>query len=133
MKTEVIKRTKTMKSVNSPGQDIVQVAKDVYIQVGNIKSTLDISIVPMDDFEIVFGQTWLRAKRCLINSHDEQLVFVKNEGWELVKASRGNLAAVQVLSAMRMRKAVNTLTFRGSMLPSPKKRQADRERNLLGR
>ena len=132
LKTEVI-NTKTLKTVNCPSKDIVQVAKDIHIQVGNVKSTLDISVVPMDNFEIVFGQTWLRANRCLINLHDEQLVFLKNEGWELVKASRGNLAAVQVLSAMRMRKAVNTLTFRGSMLPSPKKRQADRERNLLGR
>ena len=32
-------------------------------------SILDISIVPMDDFKIVFGQTWLRANMCLINSH----------------------------------------------------------------
>ena len=50
-----------------------------------------------------------------------------------MKANKGGLATVQVLSTMQMRKVVNTLTFKGSMLPSPRKIQADRERNLLGR
>ena len=115
LKTEFI-NTKSFKTMNYPGKDIVQVANDIHIQVGNVKSTLDISVVPMDDFEIVFGQTWLRANRCLINSHDEQLVFLKDEGWELVKASRGSLTTDQVLSAIQMR-----WSEKGAMLPSPKK------------
>ena len=48
MKTEVVKESKTMKSVNSPRQDVIKVAKDVDIQVGNVRSKMDISIVPMD-------------------------------------------------------------------------------------
>ena len=70
----------------------------------------------------------MKANKCLTNSHDEQLVFMKRGGWKTVKASRERgPASPQVLSAMQLKKAIRkgTPAFFCFMFPIPKEEEVD--------
>ncbi|XP_054800138.1 uncharacterized protein LOC129304486 [Prosopis cineraria] len=45
----------TIKAVNSPAKQVLGIAKDVKVKIGDWQGTLDFTIVPMDDFKVVLG------------------------------------------------------------------------------
>ncbi|GJY53362.1 putative retrotransposon gag domain, aspartic peptidase domain protein, partial [Tanacetum coccineum] len=49
----------TIKAVNSEAKPIHGVAKDVQVKIGEWDGTIDLSIVPMDDFKVVLGLEFL--------------------------------------------------------------------------
>ncbi|GJY14836.1 putative nucleotidyltransferase, ribonuclease H [Tanacetum coccineum] len=53
----------TNKAVNSPAKAIHGVAKDVRAKIGEWEGTIDLSVVPMDDFKVVLGLEFLDKVR----------------------------------------------------------------------
>nr|GFB35009.1 hypothetical protein [Tanacetum cinerariifolium] len=49
----------TIKAVNSPAKPIHGVAKDTRAKIGEWEGTIDLSVVPMDDFKVVLGLEFL--------------------------------------------------------------------------
>nr|GFC40010.1 putative retrotransposon Gag domain, aspartic peptidase domain protein [Tanacetum cinerariifolium] len=49
----------TIKAVNSPAKPIHGVAKDARAKIGEWKGTIDLSVVPMDNFKVVLGLEFL--------------------------------------------------------------------------
>ncbi|XP_054805380.1 uncharacterized protein LOC129308324 [Prosopis cineraria] len=45
----------TIKAVNSPAKQVLGIAKDVKVKIGDWQGTLDFTVVPMDDFKVVLG------------------------------------------------------------------------------
>nr|GFB08920.1 hypothetical protein CTI12_AA187700 [Tanacetum cinerariifolium] len=53
----------TIKAVNSPAKPIHGAAKDVRAKIGEWEGTIDLSVVPMDDFKVVLGLEFLDKVR----------------------------------------------------------------------
>ncbi|GKB11493.1 putative retrotransposon gag domain, aspartic peptidase domain protein [Tanacetum coccineum] len=53
------KGSRTIKAVNSEAKPIHGVAKDVRAKIGEWEGTIDLSVVPMDDFKVVLGLEFL--------------------------------------------------------------------------
>ncbi|GKB19495.1 putative retrotransposon gag domain, aspartic peptidase domain protein, partial [Tanacetum coccineum] len=58
-----MKGSGTIKVVNSPTNAIHRVAKDVRAKIGEWEGTIDLSVVPMDDFKVVLGLEFLDRVR----------------------------------------------------------------------
>nr|GEU48103.1 hypothetical protein [Tanacetum cinerariifolium] len=56
----------TIKTVNSPAKAIHGVTKDVRAKIGEWEGTIDLSMVPMDDFKVVLGLEFLDKVRAFL-------------------------------------------------------------------
>ncbi|KAJ4957081.1 hypothetical protein NE237_013864 [Protea cynaroides] len=57
---KVAKETGWLKAVNSQARPIHGVTRGVEMHIGTWKGTVDLSVVPMDDFQVVLGMDFLR-------------------------------------------------------------------------
>ncbi|KAL2253117.1 UNVERIFIED_CONTAM: hypothetical protein Sindi_0106400 [Sesamum indicum] len=65
-----------VKAINSAAQPIVGVAKYVLIKVGAYEGKTNLSIVVMDDFELILGLEFLRDTRTAILLHVDSLMMM---------------------------------------------------------
>ncbi|GJZ49134.1 putative nucleotidyltransferase, ribonuclease H [Tanacetum coccineum] len=78
----------TIKVVNSPAKAIHRVAKDVRAKIGEWEGTIDLSVVPMDDFKVVIGLEFF-DKTCMVSTE------------------RDAKSGAKTLSAMQFKKGFN--------------------------
>ncbi|GKA92574.1 gag-aspartyl protease domain-containing protein, partial [Tanacetum coccineum] len=66
----------TIKAVNSPAKAIHRVAKDVRAKIGEWEGTIDLSVVPIDDFKVVLGLEFLDKVRVFSMSFANSLCIL---------------------------------------------------------
>ncbi|GKC88180.1 ATP-binding cassette subfamily C member 8, partial [Tanacetum coccineum] len=97
----------TIKAVNSPAKAIHGVAKDVRSKIGEWEGTIDLSVVPMDDFKVVFGLEFLDKVRAFPMSFANSLCILDGEKACMVSTERDAKSGAKTLAAMQFKKGFN--------------------------
>ncbi|KAK4258913.1 hypothetical protein QN277_005308 [Acacia crassicarpa] len=65
------------KSVNTPAKPLNGVARGVELCMGTWKGTVDLSVTPMDDFNVVLGLDFLRKAKVVLMPGEDSLCFLE--------------------------------------------------------
>ncbi|KAK4273516.1 hypothetical protein QN277_021899 [Acacia crassicarpa] len=65
------------KSVNTPAKPLEGVARGVELCMGTWKGTVDLSVTPMDDFNMVLGMDFLRKAKVVLMPGEDSLCFLE--------------------------------------------------------
>ncbi|KAL0344366.1 UNVERIFIED_CONTAM: hypothetical protein Sangu_1324000 [Sesamum angustifolium] len=68
------KGVERVKVINSTGQPIAGVAKSVLIKVGSFEGKINLSVVVMNDFKLIFGLEFLQDTRTAVLPHVDSLL-----------------------------------------------------------
>ena len=105
-----INATKEMgiiKAVNSDTRPIYGLAKDVRVKIGEWEDTIDLSVVPMDDFKLVLGMEFLNKVRWFPMPFANSLCILDGGKTCMVSRERGSKNGSSNLSAMQFKKGYN--------------------------
>nr|GEX26006.1 putative reverse transcriptase domain-containing protein [Tanacetum cinerariifolium] len=97
----------TIKAVNSLAKVIHGVAKDVRAKIKVWEGTIDLSIVPMDDFKVVLGLEFLDKVRAFPMSFANSLCILDGGNTCMVDTKCDAKSGAKTLSAMRFKKGFN--------------------------
>ncbi|GKD50534.1 putative retrotransposon gag domain, aspartic peptidase domain protein [Tanacetum coccineum] len=97
----------TIKAVNSPAKAIHGVAKDVRAKIGEWEGTIDLSVVPMDDFKVVLGLEFLDKVRAFPMLFANSLYILDGGKTCMVSTERDVKSGAKTLSAMQFKKGFN--------------------------
>ncbi|GAV84407.1 gag-asp_proteas domain-containing protein [Cephalotus follicularis] len=73
---KIEKHTSKIKVVNADAQPVQGVARDVLLQVGAWKGQLNLMIVSLDDFDVIFGIDFLTRSKAVPMPHLKGLMFM---------------------------------------------------------
>ena len=94
----------TWKTVNGKEKQVGRIAPNVVVTVGEVTVRVEFSIVEMDDFDVVLGQSWARLARALPYPFGEQVLFMQDK-LHVVKASSSRPNPLpKILSSMQLKK-----------------------------
>ncbi|XP_042968946.1 uncharacterized protein LOC122301604 [Carya illinoinensis] len=91
-----------LKTVNSKAKPLYGVAHGVELQLGTWKGTVDFSVAPMDDFNIVLGMEFLRQFNVVSLPHYNSVCILEGGPCMIPTMSKPN--TTQLLSAMQFKK-----------------------------
>nr|GEZ66015.1 Gag-Asp_proteas domain-containing protein [Tanacetum cinerariifolium] len=97
----------TIKAVNLEVKPIHEVAKDVRAKIGEWEGTIDLSVVPMDDFKVVLGLEFLDKVRAFPMSFANSLCIQESGKTCMVNTKRDAKSGANTLSAMQFKKGFN--------------------------
>ncbi|GJV83150.1 putative retrotransposon gag domain, aspartic peptidase domain protein [Tanacetum coccineum] len=97
----------TIKAVNSSAKAIHGVAKDVRAKIGEWEGTIDLSVVPMDDFKVVLGLEFLDNVRAFPIQFANSLCILDGGKTCMVSTERDAKSGAKTLSAMQFKKGFN--------------------------
>ncbi|GKC00386.1 gag-aspartyl protease domain-containing protein [Tanacetum coccineum] len=97
----------TIKAVNSEAKPIHGVAKDVRAKIGEWEGTIDLSVVPMDDFKVVLGLEFLDKVRGFPMPFANSLCILVGGKTCKVSTERDAKSRAKTLSAMQFKKGFN--------------------------
>nr|GFA05301.1 hypothetical protein [Tanacetum cinerariifolium] len=101
------KGSETIKAVNSLAKAIHGVAKDVRAKIGDCEGTIDLSVVLMDDFKVVFGLEFLDKVRAFSMPFVNSLCILDGGKTYMVSKERDAKSRAKTLSAMQFKKEFN--------------------------
>lgn len=101
------KETGMIKAVNSSAKPIEGVARDVPAKIGDWEGTIDFSVVPMDDFEVVLGMEFLDKVRGFPIPFANSLCILDEGKTCMVSTERGTKNGTKTISAMQFKKGYN--------------------------
>ncbi|GAV83323.1 gag-asp_proteas domain-containing protein [Cephalotus follicularis] len=105
---KIEKHTSKIKAVNADARPVQGFARDVPLQVGAWKGQLNLMIVPLDDFDVIFGIDFLVRNKAAPMPHLKGLMFVDENqpcfvsGFTMEDHSFGNKGKNTMLSAMQI-------------------------------
>ncbi|GJS50693.1 putative nucleotidyltransferase, ribonuclease H [Tanacetum coccineum] len=97
----------TIKAVNSLAKAIHGVAKDVREKIGEWEGTIDLSVVPMDDFKVVLGLDFLDKVRAFPMPFTNSLCILDGGKTCMVSTERDTKSGAKTLSALQFKKGFN--------------------------
>ncbi|GKD32838.1 gag-aspartyl protease domain-containing protein, partial [Tanacetum coccineum] len=97
----------TIKVVNSDAKPIHGVAKDVRAKIGEWEGTIDLSVVPIDDFKVVLGLEFLDKVRAFHMSFANSLCILDGGKTCVVSTERDAKSGSKTLSSMQFKKGFN--------------------------
>nr|GEW76618.1 Gag-Asp_proteas domain-containing protein [Tanacetum cinerariifolium] len=97
----------TIKAVNSPAKPIHGVAKDVRAKIREWEGTIDLSVVPMDDFKVVLGLEFLDKVRAFPMPFANSLCILDGGKTCMVSTERDSKSGSKTLLAMQFKKGFN--------------------------
>lgn len=106
MGLKVEKGTGSIKTVNSREQPITGVVRGAEIQLGQWKGREAITVVPMDDYDVVLGLDFLTGLRAMLLPYDNYICILDPRCPHLVAVSRELATTDRVLSAIQLKKGV---------------------------
>lgn len=99
---QLAKDTSKMKAVNSEARPIHGVAKDVELRIGGWKGTTFLSVVPLDDFQVILGMEFLSAAKAIPMPG---VVSIMDEGFPcMVPVVHMGKTKVSTISALQLTK-----------------------------
>ncbi|GJT45453.1 putative retrotransposon gag domain, aspartic peptidase domain protein [Tanacetum coccineum] len=102
-----MKGSGTIKVVNSPAKAIHRVAQDVRAKIGEWEGTIDLSVVPMDDFKVVLGLEFLDRVRAFPMPFVNSLCILDGGKTCMVSTEWDAKSGAKTLSAMQFKKGFN--------------------------
>lgn len=66
----------SFKAVNSPFKTIHGIVQDIPLNVGSWEGCTDLTVIEMDDFELILGQDFLKIDKVAVIPHLDSLVFL---------------------------------------------------------
>ncbi|GJS21720.1 hypothetical protein Tco_0450352 [Tanacetum coccineum] len=97
----------TIKAVNSLAKPIQGVAKDVRANIREWEGTIDLSVVPMDDFKVVLGLEFLDRVRAFPMPFANSLCILDGGKTFMVSTDRDAKSRAKNLSALQFKKGLN--------------------------
>ncbi|PWA81445.1 hypothetical protein CTI12_AA187700 [Artemisia annua] len=97
----------TFKPVNSKAKPMEGVAKDVRAKIGEWEGTVDLPVVPMDDFDVVLGLEFLDKVRAFPMPFANTLCILDGGKTCMVSTERDSKCGAKTLSAMQFKKRYN--------------------------
>ncbi|GJU98173.1 ATP-binding cassette subfamily C member 8 [Tanacetum coccineum] len=101
------KGSRTIKVVNSLAKAIHGVAKDIRAKIGEWDGTIDLSVVPIDDFKVVLGLEFLDRVRAFPMPFANSLCILDGGKTCMVSTERDAKSGAKTLSAMQIKKGFN--------------------------
>ncbi|XP_043717547.1 uncharacterized protein LOC122665462 [Telopea speciosissima] len=95
-----------LKAVNSQARPIEGVARGVEMSIGTWKGTVDLSVVPMDDFQVVLGMEFLRRVKAIPMPFISTVCIMEEGAPCMVPTVQGTKEGPKLLSAMQLEKGV---------------------------
>ncbi|KAG9459075.1 hypothetical protein H6P81_003583 [Aristolochia fimbriata] len=98
----------TMKVVNSAAKAVCGVAKDVKVKVSKWEGTVNFTIVPMDDFNVILGIDFLSHCKAFVMSYLGMVgILDENGSCTLIEAKRQNvMGKTQVITALQLKRGL---------------------------
>ncbi|GJY15250.1 putative nucleotidyltransferase, ribonuclease H [Tanacetum coccineum] len=97
----------TIKAVNSLANAIHGVSKDVWAKIGEWEGTIDLLVVPMDDFKVVLGLEFLDRVRAFSMPFTNSLCILNGGKTCMVSTEQDAKSGAKTLSAMQFKKGFN--------------------------
>ena len=107
LRISATKGSGTFKPVNSKAKPMEGVARDVRVKIGEWEGTVDLSVVPMDDFDLVLGLEFLDKVRAFPMPFANTLCILDGGKTCMVSTERDSKCGVKTLSAMQFKKGYN--------------------------
>ncbi|GAV90005.1 gag-asp_proteas domain-containing protein, partial [Cephalotus follicularis] len=76
MGLKVDKHTSKIKVVNTVARPVQGMARDVFVEIGTWRGQLNLMIVPLDDFDVIFGIDFLTRNKVVPMLHLKGLMFI---------------------------------------------------------
>ncbi|XP_043700305.1 uncharacterized protein LOC122651025 [Telopea speciosissima] len=95
-----------LKAVNSQARPIECVARGVEMSIGTWKGTVNLSVVPMDDFQVVLGMEFLRRVKAIPMPFISTVCIMEEGAPCMVPTVQGTKEGPKLLSAMQLEKGV---------------------------
>ena len=122
-----INSNSTWKTVNGEEKQVGRIAPNVVVIVGEVTVCVEFSIVEMDDFDVVLGQSWARLARALPYPFGDQVLFIQDK-LHVVKASSSRpIPLPKTLSSMQLKKVAR----KGCLMIETKSKDIDDHGNPL--
>nr|GEZ76749.1 Gag-Asp_proteas domain-containing protein [Tanacetum cinerariifolium] len=102
-----MKGNRTIKAVNSEAKPINGVSKDVREKIGELKGTINLSVVSMDDFKVVLGLEFLDLVRAFPMPFANSLCILDGGKTCMVSMKRDAKIGAKTLLAMEFKKGFN--------------------------
>ncbi|KAG9450477.1 hypothetical protein H6P81_010442 [Aristolochia fimbriata] len=98
----------TMKAVNFVAKAVCGVAKDVKVKVGKWEGTVNFTIVPMDDFNVILGIDFLSHCKAFVLPYLRMVGILDENGpCTLIEAEHQNvMGKTQVISALQLKRGL---------------------------
>nr|GEX75869.1 hypothetical protein [Tanacetum cinerariifolium] len=97
----------TIKAVNSSAKPIQGVAKNVMANIREWEGTIDLSVVPMDDFKVALGLEFLDKVRAFPMPFANSLCILDGGKTCMVSTKRDAKSGAKTVSAMQFKKGFN--------------------------
>ena len=78
-----------VKAVNSQAKAAAGIASGVTVHIGRWTGKIDFTVMPLDDFEMILGQDFLRRQEAVLLSFADKLVIFKGKRPSVVKTVAG--------------------------------------------
>lgn len=102
--TKPTKESGWLKAVNSQVKPIYGTAHNVDLQVGTWKGKVNLSVVPMDDFQVVLGMEFFRQVKAVPMAFANSLCIMEEKSPCMVPTVQGTKDVPGMLSAMQLAK-----------------------------
>nr|GEW43303.1 hypothetical protein [Tanacetum cinerariifolium] len=102
-----VKGSGIIKAVNSLAKIIYGVAKDVRAKIGEWEGTIDLAVVPIDDFKVVLRLEFLDRVRAFPMPFANSLCILDGGKTCMVSTERDAKSGAKTLSAMQFKKGFN--------------------------
>ena len=99
---KVSKETGWLKTVNSQARPIHGVARGVEMHIGTWKGTIDLSVVPMDDFQVVLGMDFLRKVNAIAMPSISMICIMEDRASCMVPTIPKTKDCPKLLSTMQL-------------------------------
>ena len=110
----------SVKAVNSKATAATGVASNVRMRIGQWEGHSNLTVVPLDDFDLILGQDFLRRARAVVMPYWEKLVILSGDEPVVVRtAARKKGGKLRLVSAMSMKRAArhsDTQTYVAALL-----------------
>lgn len=95
-----------MKVVNSKAKAAIGVSSNVHMRIGQWEGHSNFTVVPLDDFDLILGQDFLRWARAVVMPLWEKLVILSSDEPFVVRTTgRKKGGKLRLVFAMSMKRA----------------------------
>lgn len=99
---KIVEGGEKMKAVNSATVDAKGVAKNVLLKVGKWPSSVDFTVVPLDDYKVVLGLEFFKKDNVTLSLASKQLSLYDRQRIRMVPLMVKKLPETNVMSALCM-------------------------------
>ncbi|GAV90278.1 gag-asp_proteas domain-containing protein [Cephalotus follicularis] len=92
-----------IKTVNSKAKPLIGIAKDVGMKIGQWDGLVSLSIIPLDDYDLVLGMEFMDQVKAIPIPHANSLCILEEGKTCMVPCTRSN-KGTKTLSAMQLDK-----------------------------